>query len=450
VRALLLLVVYFSMLPLIFFWSPFVGILMWFWISLMNPHQLVYGALTWIPWALIVAVATIISWILSRRETKLPPPTNTTVLLLLLMLWISVTSVFGKASGLTIYENWLASEKMLLMTVLAYMLTNTRERLDQLILVCVFSIAFFGIKGGIFSLLSGGAYNVLGPPATQIGDNNHLGVALTMVLPLLFYIWEEYRRRYPRLKWPLLAAIGATFLGDIFTYSRGALLAISAMGGMLWLRSRQKLMLAMLIAFAGVGVWTFAPDRWFDRMETIKSYEKDGSAESRLYLWRLAWAMALKHPVTGGGFHWSYEPMVANQELMNSGLPRLTIPRAPHSIWFQMLGEHGFPGLALFIAILLSTAADAQWLIRRSKNSPDLKWANNLGRMLQVSLVGYCVGGTFVTLAMYDGFYAMVIIAAGAKRVLAAELASREATVGNAALEIVLPADAGLISRPAA
>jgi probable O-glycosylation ligase (exosortase A-associated) len=435
-RGLLLIIVFFGALPLVFLKTPFVGVLMWFWISLMNPHQLTWGSFSSLPYALIVAVATLLSLTFSPREPKLPPADKTTVLLLLMMAWTSVTSVFGLGFPATIYDMWLAAEKMLLMTLVGYMLTTSRDRLDLLIVVCAFSLAFFGAKGGLFSLATGATNHVLGPEDSQIADNNDLGVALTMVLPLLFYIRERYRETFPRLKWPMLGFIGLTFLGDIFTYSRGAFLAISAMAGMLWLRSRQKIWFGLLIALGVAGIVAFAPGQWFERMSTIQSYETDASAESRLYLWRLSWEMALKHPITGAGYRWSYDPSMVNRELADIGLPRLTRARAPHSIWFQILGEHGFVGLAIFIAFLISLALDAQWLIRRSRGDPELAWANNLGRMLQVSLVGYCVGGTFVTLAMYDGFYAVVIIAASARRVVAAELARRSAVAAAGTLAI--------------
>jgi putative inorganic carbon (hco3(-)) transporter len=426
-RGLVFIIVFVSLLPLVFFQGPFVGILMWYWISLMNPQKVIWNSVfASVPYALIVAVATLVSWLLYQREPKFPPASKTTVLLVILMLWISVTSMLGTGPADQIDEIWQLAEKMLLMTILAYTLTTTLARLDQLILVCVLSIAFYGVKGGLASLLlTGGMSRVYGPEGTMIGDNNDLGVALTMILPLMFYLRERYRQ--PSLKWPLLALIGLTFLGDIFTYSRGALVALCAMGSMLWWRSRRKLSMAVLIAVATLGVWNFAPPEWFDRMGTIETYQQDSSAEGRLYLWQLTWAMAKKRPITGAGFHWSYDPNSVNRQLWDSGLPRLTHPRAPHSIWFEMLGEHGFVGLAIFIAILASIALDARWLVRRSRGDPDLLWANNLGRMVQASLIGYCAGGTFVTQAMYDGLYAVVIIAAAGRRILAAELASRDA-----------------------
>jgi putative inorganic carbon (hco3(-)) transporter len=437
-RGLVLLIVYFSALPFIFFSGPFWGILMWYWISLMNPQKVVWGVFADIPYSFTVAVLTLLCWLLSQREPKLPPMNKTTVLLVILAVWIAVTSIFGIGPTDQIYEKWQLAEKMLLMTIVAYTLTTTRLRLDQLILVCTMSIAFFGFKGGLFSLLlSGGAFRIYGPEGTMIADNNDLGVALTMILPLLFYLRERYQQPYLKWAWPAL--IGLTFLGDIFTYSRGALVALIAMGGMLWWRSRRKVSMAVLIVIAAFAVWSYAPEEWFARMGTIETYQNDASAEGRIYLWHLAWDMALKRPITGAGFHWSFSPASVNRLLSDSGLPPLTRPRAPHSNWFEMLGDHGFVGLAIFVAILISTALDAGWLVRRSRGDPHLVWANSLGRLLQASLVGYCAGGSFATQAMYDGFYAVVIIAAAARRIVAAEITSRDTAALTRAIAVSRP-----------
>jgi putative inorganic carbon (HCO3(-)) transporter len=420
-RGLAVGILFFGLLPFIFVRGPFFGILMWFWISLMAPQKIVWNSMfAVVPYALVVAVATLISLAVSRAEPKFPPASKTTVLLFLLMVWISVTSWFGIGPPDQIYDKWLLAEKMLFMTIVAYTLTNSRERLDQLIIVCVLSIAFWGFRGGLIAVTTGGAAHVFGPDGSMIGDNNDLGVALTMILPLIFYIRERYR--HPRIKWPMLILIGLTVLGDISTYSRGALIAMTAMGATLWIRSRKKLQILLLLVVAAVGVWNFAPAEWTDRMFTIETYQKDPSAEGRLYMWQRAWALAKQSPIVGGGFHWSYDPDLVNRLFAGSDIPKLVTPLAAHSIWFEMLGDHGFVGLGLFVAILLSAFLDARWLIRQTRRNPDLLWANNLGRMLQVALVGYCAGGSFVTLAMYDGLYAIVIIAAVARRLVAAEL----------------------------
>jgi probable O-glycosylation ligase (exosortase A-associated) len=436
-RGLLLFTSFFSLLPFVFLKGPFVGILMWYWVSLMNPQKWVWGSSFGnIPYALLTAVATLTAWLLWQREPKLPPANKTTLLIVIMMIWISVTALLGIGPPDQVYQKWELAEKMFFMTLVAYALLTTRERTEKLIVVCVLSIAFWGAKGGLGSLLmTGGASRVLGPADTMIGDNNDLGVALTMILPLMFYIRDRYR--HPALKWPMLGLIGLTFIGDLLTYSRGALVALLAMGCMLWWRSRQKVRMAAIIIIAAIGVWNLAPSWWFERMDTIQTYQQDASAESRLGMWKRVWFFALDHPIAGGGFHWSYDPDLVNRLLAKRGLPPLTRPLAAHSNWFEMLGDHGFVGLAIFIAIVVGTAVDGRWLVRHTRNEPDLLWANNLGRMIQASLIGYCAGGSFATQAMFDGFYALVIITAASRRLVAAELASRNT------------ASAGKISLPA-
>ncbi|MFZ3235799.1 MAG: putative O-glycosylation ligase, exosortase A system-associated [Stellaceae bacterium] len=429
-RGLALGIVFFSLLPFIFIKGPFFGILMWFWVSLMNPQQVVWGSIfSGVPYAFVVAVATLASLVVARGEPKLPPANKTTFLLIFLMLWVSVTTWYGIGPPDQLYDKWQLSEKMLFMTLVAYALTNSRVRLEQLILVCVLSIAFWGFRGGLIAIATAGGVKVHGPDGTMIGDNNDLGVALTMILPLIFYLRERYRQLV--VKWPMQVLIGLTILGDIFTYSRGALVAITAMGSMLWLRSRNKLQILIVIVVAAVGIWNFAPAEWTARMFTIESYQQDASAEGRIHMWERAWALAQMRPVVGGGFHWSYDPGMVNELLSGTNLPKMESPLAAHSIWFEMLGDHGFVGLLLFVTILASAFVDAGWLIRRTRREPDLAWANNLGRMLQVALVGFCAGGSFATQGMYDGLYAVVIIAAVARRLVAAELAGRKVAALN-------------------
>jgi len=415
---------------------------MWFWISLMNPHRKVFGFAADLNYALIIAIVTLGSWLLLHpEESKAPPRDRMTFLIIAIMIWISVTSLNGGGPPDEIYTSWIDTEKMFLMTLVAYTMTNTRERFDQLLLVCVLSLAYHGLSGGVFTILTGGQFRVQGPYGTMIGDNNDLGVALTMVLPLVFYL--QYRYTQPYLKWPLRGLIGFTVIGTLFTYSRGAVLALVAMSSVLWIRSRHKIAIGMVAVVAVVGLLAFAPAQWFGRVQTIQSYEEDESAQSRLWLWRMSWAMALKHPITGGGFRWSWNVNWANQELRGSGVtPPLTRPRAPHSIWFEMLGYHGFVGLALFIGVIVVGVTDARWLIRQTRDRPDLEWANHFGRMLQASIAGYVVGGSFVNLSMYDGFYAVVLLGSAARRIVAAELATQD--------RALKPAFSGTFSAPSA
>ena len=83
-------------------------------------------------------------------------------------------------------------------------------------------------------------------------------------------------------------------------------------------------------------------------MGTIETYQDDGSAMSRLHLWQISLRIAELHPITGGGFRVTFSPTVTNNMLRGTDLPRLTKPRATHSIYFDALSEHGWVGLLCF------------------------------------------------------------------------------------------------------
>jgi putative inorganic carbon (HCO3(-)) transporter len=444
-RGIILIIVFFTLLPMVI-GRPYVGILMWFWMSLMNPHRVVFGFAQDIPYAMLIAAVTLGSWLfLHPGEPRALPRDRTTILLIALMIWISITTLVGAGGADTLVSAWAETEKMLLMTLVAYILTNTRQRFDHLVLVCVLSVAFYGLKGGVFTLVTGGAHRVYGPAASKIADNNDLGVALTMAIPLLFYLAQRYTQPY--LKWPMRALIGFTVIGDLFTYSRAALLAIAGMTSVLWVRSRHKLAIAIVVVGAVVAVVKFAPAEWFARMQTIESYEADSSARSRLFFWQLSWVIAKKYPITGAGFNWSYNPYWVNNQTAGTGLPLLTKPRAPHSIWFKMVSNHGFIGLALFIGLFVVALMDAQWLIKRTRDNGDLAWANNFGRMMQASLAGFALGGSFGNLDTYDGFYVLLIMVAVARRLVAAELATERRGLDLPSVSVI-PEAAAANARP--
>ena len=138
--------------------------------------------------------------------------------------------------------------KIQLMTLMMLLMLNDRRRIELTIWVIAQTIAFYGTKGGIFTLLSGGQHYVLGPASTFIAGSNEIAFATIIILPLLWYIWHITERRW--LKLALLGAAGLCVLSVLGSQSRGALLALIAMLGMLWLKSTGKFVTGTLGIFA--------------------------------------------------------------------------------------------------------------------------------------------------------------------------------------------------------
>jgi probable O-glycosylation ligase (exosortase A-associated) len=302
------------------------------------------------------------------------------------------------------------------------MLTD-RQRIHALIWLMVISNGYFGVKGGIFTLRTGGDFIVRGPAATMIEDRNHLAVALLVVVPLMNYLRQQ--SRHAVIRWGLIVAIACTLFAVVGSQSRGALVSLAATAFVLWLRSRGKLVSGIAIAAAVGLAILFMPDTWVARMETIRNYQTDESAIGRLTIWRAAILLALMRPLVGSGFLGFY-----NQYVVNMVDPSIEA-RASHSIWLEVLGEHGFPTFFVWLAILGFGTLYTFTVTRHAAKRPDLAWAYDLARMMQVSIVAYCSGGSFLSLSYWDLFWTLLVVA-GALRALVLE-AVRQPAAGTAA-----------------
>ena len=397
-RDLLVTAIVFGALPFIFR-RPWLGVLLWSWISYMNPHRLAYGFAYDFPFAMIIAIVTITAFLFSH-EKKTFPWTWETVLLLLFIGWMLFTTFFALYPDLA-WAEWNRVWKIQLFVVLTAILINNREKLDWLIWVLVLSLGFYGVKGGAFTIASGGGYRVWGPAGSFIGGNNEIALALIMTIPLIWYLRLQASK--PWLQYGLVASMVLTAISAIGSQSRGALLAMLAMGLMLWLKSRHKLVTGLLMVGV-VGVLAASlPQSWYDRMNTIQFYEGDASALGRINAWRTAFNFSSDH-VIGGGFNMFQAPTFLQYA------PDPYRVHDAHSIYFEVLGEHGFIGLGLFLLMWLFVWHKASRVIRFCRRDADKKWAADLAAMAQVSLVGYAAGGAFLGLAYFDLPYHILII----------------------------------------
>jgi len=432
-RGLLFFTLFVSSLPFVFK-SPFNGALLWYVFSLGNFHTLTWGFFSDLHYAYIIAFVTCLSWVISNEPKKLPL-TPLAVLTLVFAVWITITSLLNaEAEGYRapgIWSMWDRVEKVLFMCLVGYALTTSRERVDQLIWVVVLSIGVWGVKGAIWELLHAGSSRLYGPNGTDIGDNNDFGLALIIIVPLVFYQWHRATNRHLRHGLMVMGFLVA--LAVLFTYSRGALIGLCAMGTIFWLRTRAKLATGLMIICFGLFAYSFAPAEWFGRMETIQTYQQDSSAESRIYFWKISLRVAEQYPVLGGGFKVTYYPQAVNPLLRGTDLAELTEPKAPHSIYFEVLSEHSWFGFALYLMIAAYSWRNCAWLVRHSRDRPDYAWANHLGRMGQASLVAYWTGGAFVAQAYLDEYWCIIFLFDAARRLVAREIASRGGAFAAAA-----------------
>ena len=378
---------------------PWIGILLWTWLSIMNPHRYAWGLAYSAPLAAVAAGAVLLGVVMTT-ERESPFKASPARWLALLMVWMTMSWLVGLDREGD-YEQWKKVMKIDIMILVALMVLKSKRHIFALMWVCVGSLAVLGVKGGIFTLASGGAFRVWGPPDSFIADNNEFALALVMTIPLLRFLQLQLSGI-----WSRHAMTGAILLcaaSALGSQSRGALLAITAMVFYLWWNGKNKAGIGLAIVVVAIPLVMFMPDAWLTRMASIGSYEVDRSAMGRISAWWAAWNSAWHYPF-GVGFNG------ATPELFARFSPNPDVVLAAHSVYFQVLGNHGFVGLALFLGLWISTARIAGGLGAQKELAAEAKWTADLGAMCQVSLVGYAVGGAFLSLAYFDLPYIIMML----------------------------------------
>ena len=411
-RDLFVASVVFGLLPFILK-RPFWGILLAAWLGYMNPHLLCYGFAKTMPFVMLTVLATLVGMLLSK-EVKRMVWSREVVVLLIFIAWMGVTTTQALYPELA-QPQFIKVIKIQVIVFMTLLLLTSRERVHLFIWVVVLSLGFYGVKGGIFTLLTGGAHRVQGPYGSFLGGNNETALALVMTVPLMRYLQLQAQRRLVRHG--LTIGMLLTVVAIVGTQSRGALVALALTGAIFWVKSRHKVVTAVVMAVALAGTISFMPQEWVDRMGTIKTYEQDRSAQGRITAWWTAYNLA-KNRFTGGGF----ETFQARVFVLYS--PEHTADsRDVHSIYFETLGEHGFVGLSLFLLLLGMAWAKCGSIIRFAKKRPDLVWARDLAAMIQVSFVGYMSAGAFLGLAYFDYIYHLVIVVVAMHHILTTQKA---------------------------
>jgi probable O-glycosylation ligase (exosortase A-associated) len=215
-----------------------------------------------------------------------------------------------------------------------------------------------------------------------------------MAIPLALYL-ARHTQLLPRTRQVQIgytALAGFALLTALGTYERSALVGMVGLGGYMLMRSRHKVTLALCLAVIGVAIPIFMSSEWTDRIATVNDVSGDSSAMSRLLVWEWTIKYALAHPF-GGGFN----VFVINRLEHPNGF--VEFGRAYQSIYFEMLGAHGWIGLGLFLGVVTNCFVGLRRLERRTRTIPHLVWCADLSDALRAGMVVFLTAGAFVDIA---------------------------------------------------
>jgi len=149
---------------------PWIGVMLWTWLSIMNPHRYTYGFAYSAPLAAAAAACTLLG-LLMTKERESPFKSSPVTWFFMLIVWITMSWLAG-IDPAGDFDQWKKVMKIDVMIFLSLVLLHSKQHIFGLVWVCAGSLALLGSKGGIFTITSGGIHQVWGPPGSFIEDNN--------------------------------------------------------------------------------------------------------------------------------------------------------------------------------------------------------------------------------------------------------------------------------------
>ncbi len=399
---------------------PFLWVLAYIYIDVVAPQKIGWGPIQALPVSLIAFSAAFGGWLLldGKHGSRF---TLRQGLIVALLAWCGATTLAAEFPEAALTK-WDWVWKALVFAAFLPLTLRTRLRIEAAALVMVLSIGTIIINGGIKTVFGGGGYGVLSLLVREdsgLYEGSILSTAAIATIPLV--LWLARHGTVFRPGWPVsLFAAGLIFaclLIPIGTAARTGLVCIAALAVLLLRSVRYRFVYAGLGALTLLAALPFLPQSYLERMATITDYRSDESASTRVQVWSWTFDYVAEHPFGGGfdaylGNSFTYDTRTVSGSGNNKMIETERVTdeaRAYHSAYFEVLGEQGWPGLALWLWLQALGLWQMERVRRRfGDGERKASWQWGLATALQQAQLVYLVGAVFVGIA-YQPFIFMLI-----------------------------------------
>ncbi|MES1972489.1 MAG: putative O-glycosylation ligase, exosortase A system-associated [Pseudomonadota bacterium] len=403
------------------FRKPFLFVLAYVYIDIVSPQRLTYILLNSVPISLIAVGLCVAGWALvdDKRDSRVGPR-QLLILLLLLYCWLTTRNADFPVEAL---DKWGWVWKALAFAAFLPLTLRTKLRIEALLLIMILSASSIIIVGGIKTIASGGggygSLNLMVDNNSGLYEGSTISTVAIAIIPLI--LWFSRYGTVFRPDWKVrtfcYALVFSCLLIPVGTSTRTGLLCIGLVAVLMLRDTKRKVLYLGILGVLGLAAIPLLPSTFTDRMSTIKTYKADESASTRLAVWKWTWEYAKDHPL-GGGFEMyrqnqiRYDTEKVEGQEGNLSIDRkLTIDkaRAFHSAYFEMLGEQGYPGLALWLIINLTGIIRMEVIRHRYRKAPpDQAWITPLAGALQSGHLVYLLGAAFIAIAFQPFVYMLI------------------------------------------
>jgi putative inorganic carbon (hco3(-)) transporter len=371
----------------------------------------------------VTMAAALLTLPLEKRPLRLPPPVYWAVAFLG---WAVIGWTTTNYPDI-VWDRVIEFSKIVGVMLVAVNVLTTRPRLRFFLLAFLAYFALYPVRGALVTYFTVGG-GVGGRAAWNYAyeNPNDLAGMCLLVFSLSAGMLVTDRRLWIRA----CALAGALLLPLVIllTQSRGAFIALLAVGGVIlkgyWRQARMLLWGGLAVVFLAF----VAPDSVWQRLGTLKDVTSEenaaqasdeGSARQRLEIWKVASTIFAENPVTGVGLgaYPKEHYIVAQRAVFN---PTALGARDTHSTYLNLLAETGLPGLLCFLAVIGATILDAERTRRRAKVA--LPAASRQLFYLELGLFGYLVAGIWGTYGQLVLTYLHIALICATAQVLKGEL----------------------------
>lgn len=390
------------------FRRPFVGLIVFSWLAYMRAQDLTWGFARNFRWSYTVALVTFAGWISDGPKRMFLKDLRCYIMIVLFVLVtigvITSENPFGKSQTARLLEYG----KIVGVALFTTAVIDTKEHLRVMVWVVALSFAFYGIKSGIWGVMTFAQSPILRGPGGMLADNNDFSLALGMGIPMMIHVGLSERREV--LRKAFLFGVPLTMLTVLLTHSRGGLLAMCGGLGVLVWRSKNRVAMITIAALVGIASLPLMPSEMRHRFQSISDFQDDSSAQARFASWAVAVRMATGNPFFGVGLqkfrqhYLEYEPNATPEQREGKGV------FVAHNSYLQIWAEVGTPAFMLYLTLILMSFITI-WRVRaKARRRYFASWIINYATMFEASLVTFCIGSTFLNRAHFDLFYHFVAI----------------------------------------
>jgi probable O-glycosylation ligase (exosortase A-associated) len=230
----------------------------------------------------------------------------------------------------------------------------------------------------------------------MLAESSTVSTVGVMIVPLILVMRKNSillpKGRIANVGSLIVIALG--LVASVGTFARTGLVAAGVGFGAMWLRAKRKILFTIMALLMGAVMYSVTSDRWEARISTVADYQTESSAYVRVLVWQWTWKFVQSNPL-GGGFL-AYVGNVIDIPAEGGSPATVQYSRAYHNMFFSVLGDHGYPGLILYVWMLAAALLSLQKARRLTYKLPDHAWCAELSQAVQVALVTMMAGGFFV------------------------------------------------------